>query len=96
MSREHLPGRPSWDCLSCRESWPCAPAKERMLEEFAEDRLTLVMYLWVQMAEAIDDFVGLSDPVPDLYLRIVAWERAGTDGGSSVRSAGAGGPESVA
>ncbi|MFI5492196.1 hypothetical protein [Actinoplanes sp. NPDC051859] len=75
---DHLPSRPSWDCTTCGEPWPCAPAKIALTEEFREDPLSLALYLWAQLEAAIDDFMGNRLPIPqDLYHRLVGWRRGG-------------------
>ena len=75
--RFHLPRRPSWDCVPCKEPWPCAPAKVDMAEEYANDQLSLAMYLNLQMLDAIDDFAATRAPIPrDLFDRFLGWFRA--------------------
>ncbi len=72
----HLPRRPSWDCVSCRQPWPCAPAKVDMAEEFADNKVSLAVYLSGQMTDAVDDYLATKQPVPpNLYDRFLGWRR---------------------
>jgi len=72
----HPPSRPSWNCVACKEPWPCATAKVDMAEEFASDQLSLAMYLNLQMLDAIDDFAATRAPMPrDLFDRFLGWFR---------------------
>jgi hypothetical protein len=70
----HVPRRPCWDCVSCKEPWPCAPAKVDLAEEYVEERLGLILYLTLQMLDAIDDSASTKGPEPaDLHDRFLGW-----------------------
>jgi hypothetical protein len=70
----HVPRRPRWDCVICRDPWPCAPAKVDLAEEYVQDRLALVLYLALQLTDAIDDMAATEAPeVRGLYGRFVGW-----------------------
>ena len=88
---EHTPDRPTWDCRVCGAAWPCAPGKVQMVEEFEGSRLSLVMYLWAQMTDAVDDYMATGADVPkDLFERIVHWERTQDTASASRRTAAEG------
>lgn len=68
-SPEHLAGRPSWDCLSCGNPWPCDPARERLAREM--DRSKLAVFMWASLEEAIGDMP--TGPPTELFERFVKW-----------------------
>ncbi|MGX6605130.1 hypothetical protein ACWKSP_23790 [Micromonosporaceae bacterium Da 78-11] len=84
----HRARRPSWDCVVCQETWPCAPAKVDMSEEYVNDRLSLMLYLSIKLIDAIDDSFGNQGPrAVNLHDRIVGWafslpSRGGASGAS--------------
>lgn len=68
---EHLPCRPSWDCLACGQSWPCAPAREHLAS--THTRTWLAIYAAAQMQDAT---VDLPTATPaQLYERFLSWTR---------------------
>jgi hypothetical protein len=74
VNAEHLPGRPSWDCLACGRPWPCDPAREALAVEFLGHRLGLAVYLGAQFAGAAEDLDAMARFEPaDLYDRILSW-----------------------
>ncbi len=74
----HLPRRPGWDCTACKDPWPCTPAKADLAEEYGDERSGLVIYLALQMIEAIDDMAATGAPAPDLYSRFIGWVKHST------------------
>jgi hypothetical protein len=55
-------------------AWPCAPAKVDLAEEYVEERLGLILYLTIQMLDAIDDSAANKVPDPaDLHDRFLGW-----------------------
>lgn len=73
---DHLPARDFWDCSACGQTWPCAPAKEALLEEFAGKPSALVAYLGLLLAEATEDLSAHWAPPPvDLHERFLGWLR---------------------
>ena len=71
---EHLGERPSWDCRACALPWPCAQAKESLLDEFRYFPSVLSMYMSGQMQDAFDDLTAHGGhPPPDLYDRFLSW-----------------------
>ncbi|TDC01789.1 hypothetical protein E1091_02155 [Micromonospora fluostatini] len=52
---EHVPSRPQWHCRACGHAWPCTPARELLLVEYAGNRVALSLYLAACLHEAIDD-----------------------------------------
>jgi hypothetical protein len=75
----HAPHRPDWLCVECGESWPCAPAKVLLCEEYQDDPASLTVYMSGQMDQALAEAVvdhGWG-PVDDLFDRFVGWVRGG-------------------
>jgi hypothetical protein len=70
---EHMPQRPGWDCLACGQPWPCAPAKVQLGEEYQGQGSGLMLYLHLQLNEAIKEHDW--DGAENLYDRIVGWAR---------------------
>jgi hypothetical protein len=73
--REHLPVRPIWRCRVCAAPWPCQPARLALLTEYADDRVSLCLYLCASMHEAIDDLypVNVQLDTGNLFERFLAW-----------------------
>ena len=70
---EHLPKRPQWDCDKCVQAWPCAVAKTSMLQEYADCRGQLMLYLALQKWDAFEDYATNSEVPADLDERFLAW-----------------------
>jgi hypothetical protein len=66
---EHLPGKPSWDCLVDGQPWPCDPAREAMARSMGPT--TLLTYLQVAFGEAAEDLP--TTPAGELYERFLSW-----------------------
>jgi hypothetical protein len=63
----------------CGGPRPCGPAKSRLVDDFADDALSLFLYLSIALLDAIDDSRGAKGPAPaDLYDRFIGWARAFT------------------
>jgi hypothetical protein len=76
QSVEHLHARPDWDCRACKQPWPCANAKTKLLTEFREFPSVLTVYLYGQMYDAVVDLTAHGETVPaDLYERFLSWAR---------------------
>lgn len=74
VDQGHLPQRPSWQCTSCDQPWPCPPARVQLGEAYAGDPFGLAMYaatLLEQAAAEVDNHVTPRE----LYERFVAWTR---------------------
>ena len=72
--REHIRVRPSWDCVVCGHSWPCANAKEDLVHEFDRFPSVLTIFMATQMYDAFDDLAGLGKlPPAHLYERFLGW-----------------------
>jgi hypothetical protein len=70
----HIPRRPRWDCVACTEPRPCAPAKVDLAEEYAGERVSLILYLAIQMLDAVDDSASKKGPEPaELHDRFLGW-----------------------
>jgi hypothetical protein len=79
----HVPRRPAWVCVVCHQTWPCAPAKVDLCEEYGDQVTSLAIYLSVQMLDAIDDMSAERGPAPaDLYDRFLGWGRRKPNRGS--------------
>jgi hypothetical protein len=71
---EHLYDRPSWDCRTCGDPWPCANAKASLAAEFQGFPSVLAIYLTAQMHDALIDLTVNGAAAPsDLYERFLAW-----------------------
>lgn len=72
----HCAVRPVWDCITCGQPWPCAPAKVLLAEEYVDDRSALLVYLASCMLDALDDSFRHCGPEPArLYDRMLGWAR---------------------
>ena len=69
----HRPRRPSWLCTSCGQPWPCLVARQELLREHADARVSLALDLARDFGDAVSDLPGL--PVPELYVRFLGWVR---------------------
>jgi hypothetical protein len=64
----HMPDRPSWDCSTCGQPWPCDPAREELAAEL--DRTALAIYVCAFLTEATAD---MPHALPaELYSRFLA------------------------
>ncbi|MFI0792538.1 flavin reductase [Micromonospora rubida] len=72
--QEHLPSRPTWRCRACGIAWPCSPAKLRLLGEYRENRVGLLLHLATLQVEAARE---LAEVVPSVRLaeRFTGWAR---------------------
>ena len=73
---EHIAARPSWDCGTCDQPWPCANAKTDLTDEFAGNSTALSVYLAGCFHDAMNDLTSRGEPTPaDLYERFLGWIR---------------------
>lgn len=73
---DHVPTRPSWDCLQCDQPWPCASAKVQLVEEYLGIPTSLGLYLAMALHDAIDDAVDCTGiKVGELFDRFLGWDR---------------------
>lgn len=72
---EHVPHRPTWDCLCCGKPWPCDPAREALMQE--GNGATRGIYLSVQLTVALQDLP--TTPSGELYERFFAWTWQATE-----------------
>ena len=70
---EHLHDRPAWDCCICKQPWPCANARDTLLDQFRSFPSVLTIYMSSQMYAAIGDLITDSDPTPNFYERFLSW-----------------------
>lgn len=75
MSEKHIAARPSWDCLTCREPWPCWLARKALAASMPS--MQLGMFTWMCLEEAAGDLPDLTPA--DLYDRFLAWMRPAQD-----------------
>lgn len=68
----HVVDRCDWRCVLCDQPWPCAPAKVHLGEQYADDRLALVMVMCDYLFDAV--VVYLASP-RELHERFIAWTR---------------------
>lgn len=68
---DHSADRPTWNCRTCREPWPCASAQADLRAELGETQLR--MYLWTTLEEAVGDLSHVTSP--ELFQRFFAWTR---------------------
>jgi len=75
----HPPTRPLWLCGTCREAWPCQPAREALLAAYGRDRIGLCLYLSLCLADANHDLHALhpgdGPSAIELFRRFVGWAR---------------------
>ena len=71
---DHLPARPSWECLVCATPWPCADAKAELTAQYARFPSGLAIYMASTMYDAVEDLAARGRPTPaDLYERFLSW-----------------------
>jgi hypothetical protein len=75
----HRAMRPLWFCRACGTPWPCAPLRLTLLDDYAENRQALHIYLAAMFHEAIRDLYRLNPydaPTPRaLFERFLGWAR---------------------
>jgi hypothetical protein len=71
---DHVPEQPSWDCKSCGKPWPCDPAREALVAEYAEDSTSLSVLMWGHMSTWIMEALG-NGPMREGWDRFIAWTR---------------------
>lgn len=69
MDDEHMAARPTWDCRTCGEAWPCEVAQKQMIGEM--DPTQLRIFVWMQMEEAAEDIPGMK--AGEMFERFLAW-----------------------
>lgn len=67
---EHVAERPSWDCLVCGRPWPCDPARELLVIQYAGSS-DLVIYMWTCLEEASSHLAGA--PLGEMMDRFLRW-----------------------
>jgi hypothetical protein len=60
MPGPHQPLRPPWICRCDAQPWPCADARLALSHEYADNRVTLCVYLGTSLAEAVRDLYVLN------------------------------------
>jgi hypothetical protein len=68
---DHVPGRPSWDCLVCEKSWPCDPAREELAGTM--DGVQLAMFMWDMLEQSAGDLSH--GPRGEIFERFIKWTR---------------------
>lgn len=67
--QEHMAARPTWECRTCGDAWPCGVARKQMLDEM--DATALRITIWLQMEEAAEDMPGMS--AGEMFDRFLSW-----------------------
>jgi len=70
---DHVPIRPSWQCVACGADWPCAPRRAELRAESPDGRVGLALFMARYFHEALDDHP--TTPAGDVYARFVGWVR---------------------
>lgn len=80
VSGPHLALRPLWLCRACAAPWPCATARLTLLDEYADDRVALLVYLGGLLHDAAGELHTLNPhdgPEPTvLFHRFLGWALA--------------------
>lgn len=66
---QHQPVRPAWDCLVCKGTWPCDPARERLIAVFHPVVLSILQVQ--RLYDAAHDMPTASPA--ELFERFIAW-----------------------
>ncbi|WP_405094126.1 hypothetical protein OG767_03865 [Micromonospora sp. NBC_01392] len=66
-----------WCCRACGQQWPCPTARLLLKSEYADNNVSLSLYLCGLFYEATRDLyrlnpAGAPDPA-DMFARFVAW-----------------------
>lgn len=69
----HIAARPSWDCRTCGEPWPCVAAQGHLRETLGPARLA--MYMWLNLEEAAAQDRFSSKDCASLFDRFIHWTR---------------------
>lgn len=73
LDGQHTPRRPQWDCRTCKEAWPCEPARVRLAEAYGRDRVGLAMYCGSLHPVASEELPAATPG--ELWERFVGWTR---------------------
>lgn len=76
----HRVRRPHWNCATCGDPYPCAPARTALTDLYAQDLPGLAMLMASDLHEAIKDLWrlhpdGPPETVHELFDRFVGWTR---------------------
>lgn len=69
----HPPCRPTWECLTCGEAWPCPVARDQIAAQWGSDRVGLSVYLGIQMERAAAETTQVT--AGELFGRFLSWTR---------------------
>lgn len=69
---EHVRERPSWECRSCGEAWPCLSARVILAAE--SDRISLGLYMAGHLEQAVSDLPRR--PPHEMFDRFLRWIHA--------------------
>lgn len=72
LGGEHQPARPSWECQTCGDRWPCPAGRTELHAQYAGDRVGLAMHMGVVLHLAVTEIPYLDDR---LFDRFLAWTR---------------------
>lgn len=68
---DHEPEKPSWDCDTCGQRWPCDPAREHLTAYLG--RIALAVHMWERLDQASGDLRNVAPS--ELFERFLAWTR---------------------
>lgn len=71
----HQALRPGWTCTTCNGGapWPCSPARVRLAEEYAANRVNLSMFMGNLLTDALTEMPATSPE--ELFERFISWTR---------------------
>jgi hypothetical protein len=61
-------------CAACGQPYPCSPARVKLGEAYAGDRVGLAVYMGMQLEHAAGE-IGGTTPPKELWERFLAWTR---------------------
>jgi hypothetical protein len=73
MAEVHTNARPSWDCRTCGQPWPCDAAKADLSAEYRVSPSALKIYLSALLFDALEDLTLQCKLPTDLYERFLTW-----------------------
>jgi hypothetical protein len=72
----HEPDRPSWQCPTCAQPWPCGRLRVHLMATLTQQEIGLHMGGYVRDAER--ELAGTVAPMA-VHYRLFAWIRDGVD-----------------
>lgn len=66
---DHLPLRPSWECMVCGDEWPCPPRRQQLLAEYKNAPLSLRLHMMKLRDDAAVDLGVDPDKINDRFVK---------------------------